>query len=139
MATDNSRRMERLSSIMRRRGIVAPAFETYGGVAGLVDYGPLGASIRRRVIDVWIEYWSSTGDILEIESPTITPEEVLVASGHVGEFNDLMTTCKSCESVFRADHLLEGFVDEIDGLSAAEISSSLAKEGIGCPGCQKND
>ena len=50
---------------------------------------------RRRVIDTRIEYWSSSGDILEIESPTITPEEVLVASGHVGEFNDLMTTCKS--------------------------------------------
>ena len=107
MARGDSGRMERLSSIMRRRGIVAPAFETYGGVAGLVDYGPLGASIRRRVIDTWIEYWSSSGDILEIESPTITPEEVLVASGHVGEFNDLMTTCKSCEAVFRADHLLK--------------------------------
>ncbi len=135
MARADSGRMERLSSIMRRRGIVAPAFETYGGVAGLVDYGPLGASIRRRVIDSWIEYWSSFGDILEIESPTLTPEEVLVASGHVGEFNDLMTTCNSCESVFRADHLLEGSVGDIDGLSAVEISSSLAKDGITCPGC----
>ena len=107
---------------------MAPAFETCGGVAGLVDYGPLGASIRRRVIDTWIEYWSSSGDILEIESPTITPEEVLVASGHVGEFNDhLMTTCKSCVVVFRADHLLEGLVEDIDGLSADEVSSSLAR------------
>ena len=139
MARGDSGRMERLSSIMRRRGIVAPAFETYGGVAGLVDYGPLGASIRRRVIDTWIEYWSSSGDILEIESPTITPEEVLVASGHVGEFNDLMTTCKSCEAIFRADHLLEGFVEDIDGLSPDKISSTLAKGGIVCPGCGKSD
>ena len=37
MASEDSTRMERLSSMLRRRGIVAPAFETYGGVAGLID------------------------------------------------------------------------------------------------------
>ena len=46
MASEDSTRMERLSSMLRRRGIVAPAFEAYGGVAGLIDYGPIGASIR---------------------------------------------------------------------------------------------
>ena len=100
------RRLDRLSSMLRRRGIVLPAFEIYGGVSGLIDYGPVGASIRRRVVEIWIDHWLSQGDIVEIDSPTITPEEVLVASGHVGEFNDLMTECKSCNSAFRADHIV---------------------------------
>ena len=47
------------------------------------------------------------GNVVEVDSPTITPESVLIASGHVGEFNDLMIECRSCNNAFRADHLIE--------------------------------
>ena len=139
MASDGSGRMERLTSMLRRRGIVAPAFEAYGGVAGLVDYGPIGASIRRRVINAWLEYWSSSGDILEVESPTITPEQVLVASGHVGEFNDLMTSCRKCKSAYRADHLVESIRDDAESLAADQMTGLLESESIQCPGCGDSD
>jgi glycyl-tRNA synthetase len=89
----DAQRMERLSAMLKRRGIILPAFEIYGGLSGFIDYGPVGARIRRRVIENWIDHWTSHGDIVEINSPTITPHPVLVASGHVGEFNDLMTEC----------------------------------------------
>ena len=46
----DEKRIERLSAMLKRRGIILPAFEIYGGVSGLIDYGPVGASIRRRVI-----------------------------------------------------------------------------------------
>ena len=39
--------MSRLVSLLRRRGLVLPSFEIYGGVSGLVDYGPVGARIKR--------------------------------------------------------------------------------------------
>jgi len=135
MAREDSTRMERLSSMLRRRGIVAPAFEAYGGVAGLIDYGPIGASIRRKVVNAWLDYWCSAGDILEVESPTITPEQVLVASGHVGEFNDLMTSCLKCESAYRADHLIEGIRDDAESLNADQVTEILGSGSIQCPGC----
>ena len=31
-------RLERLSAMLRRRGVVLPAFDIYGGVSGLIDY-----------------------------------------------------------------------------------------------------
>ena len=117
----DEKRIERLSAMLKRRGIVLPAFEIYGGVSGLIDYGPVGASIRRRVIQNWIEHWTINGDIVEIDSPTITPENVLVASGHVGEFNDLMTQCENCSSAFRADQLIEEFHPNPDILDSDEI------------------
>ena len=86
----NERRLGRLTSLLRRRGIVLPSYEIYGGVSGLVDYGPVGARIKRKVIDVWVDHWTSIGNVVEVDSPTITPEPVLVASGHVDEFNDHM-------------------------------------------------
>ena len=92
----NESRMVRLASLLRRRGIILPSFEIYGGVSGLIDYGPVGARIKRRVVDSWIDHWTSIGNVVEIDSPTITPEPVLVASGHVNEFNDQMSECGTC-------------------------------------------
>ena len=54
--------------LLRRRGLVLPSFEIYGGVSGLVDYGPVGARIKRRVIDAWIEHWGSITNVVEIDS-----------------------------------------------------------------------
>jgi glycyl-tRNA synthetase len=117
-----------MSAMLRRRGVVLPAFDIYGGVSGLIDYGPVGASIRRRLTQKWVDHWLSHGDIVEIDSPTITPEAVLVASGHVGEFNDLMTECKGCGSVFRADHLVEHLHPNADSLNSDEIDKLLQLE-----------
>ena len=130
----SDRRVDRLTSMLRRRGIVLPSFEIYGGVSGLIDYGPVGARILRRVMDKWIDHWTSHGDIVEIDSPTITPEPILVASGHVSEFNDLMAECGGCGSAFRADHLAGGQQEDSDALDADEINAIL-DAGVKCPTC----
>ena len=131
------RRVDRLTSVLRRRGIVLPSFEIYGGISGLIDYGPVGACIRRRVMDNWVDHWTSHGDIVEIDSPTITPEPVLVASGHVGEFSDLMAECGVCGSAFKANHLAEGRHENPDSLNVDEINAML-KDGIECPTCSES-
>ena len=133
----SDRRADRLTSLLRRRGIVLPSFEIYGGVSGLVDYGPVGARIKRKVMDNWIDHWTSHGDIVEVDSPTITPEPVLIASGHVGEFNDLMVECGGCGGAFRADHLLSEMRESPDSLSAEELVSLLAS-GVQCPNCNES-
>ena len=134
-----SRRLDRLTSMMRRRGVVLPSFEVYGGVAGLIDYGPVGARIKRKVIDSWINHWTSGGDIVEIDSPTITPRSVLVASGHVGEFNDHMSECNSCQSVFRSDHLIEGLHPNPDTLNGSDLDSIILSNSVQCPNCNEFD
>ena len=78
------------------------------------------------------------GDIVEIDSPTVTPENVLVASGHVGEFNDLMTQCEKCASAFRADQLVEGYHPNPDILGSKEIDEILTLEKIKCPNCNQS-
>ena len=131
--------MSRLVSLLRRRGLVLPSFEIYGGVSGLVDYGPVGARIKRRVIDAWIEHWGSITNVVEIDSPTITPESVLIASGHVGEFNDKMSECRSCGGAFRSDHLVAEFHEAPDTLSSSELDDLIEREGVRCPSCDAFD
>ena len=116
-----------------------PSFEIYGGVSGLVDYGPVGATIKRRVVNSWIEHWGKVPNVVEIDSPTITPESVLVASGHVGEFNDKMSECKSCGGVFRSDHLVDGLHENPDTLDSSELDELILKRGVKCPSCDSQD
>ena len=118
-------RISKINSLLRRRGIILPSFELYGGVSGLIDYGPIGAVIKRRVINHWIQHWSRLENIVEIDSPTITPERVLEASGHVSEFNDFMSVCSNCKSVFRSDHLIEEYYDDADSINEKQLNEKI--------------
>ena len=139
MMSDTHARLERLTSMLRRRGVILPAFEIHGGVAGLFDFGPVGGRLRRRLKNAWLEHWSSHGNIVEIDSPTITPESVLIASGHVGEFNDYMSECIACNGAFRSDHLVEGFHPNPDVLTADELNSIITENAIACPSCETSE
>ena len=76
-------RLARLTGMLKRRGVILPAFEIHGGAAGLYDFGPVGGRLRNRVNQTWIDHWQSLGNIVEISCPTVTPYSVLEASGHV--------------------------------------------------------
>ncbi len=131
-------RLERLLSMLKRRGVILPAFEIHGGVAGLFDYGPIGGRLRRNVEQQWLQHWLSMGDIVEIDSPTLTPYSVLEASGHVGAFNDHAIECGGCGAVHRADHLVVDYHPNPDSLSAEELDSLINQHVVECPSCAEN-
>lgn len=122
VTSDISARMERLTRMLKQRGVILPAFEIHGGSKGLYDFGPIGGRLRNKVNQIWLEHWLSLGNIVELSCPTVTPYEVLEASGHVGEFSDFMTSCKSCQESFRADTMLEEFHPNPDSLSKIKFA-----------------
>ena len=137
--SDVQERLERLMSMLRRRGVILPAFQIHGGVAGLFDFGPVGGRLRRRLKNVWLNHWLSEGDIVEIDSPTITPESVLIASGHVGEFNDYMSECNGCNSAFRSDHLIDDYHPNPDSLNSGDLDQIIIENAVICPSCGKSE
>jgi glycyl-tRNA synthetase len=136
MTEPDTSRLERLSGVLKRRGVLLPAFEIHGGAKGLYDFGPVGGRLRNRVNQTWLNHWLSLGNIVEISCPTVTPYAVLEASGHVGEFSDFMTVCGSCEEASRADTLLESFHSNPDSLTKDELQSLLDQSQPPCPACQ---
>jgi len=136
MAEPDTNRLERLSGMLKRRGIILPAFEIHGGAKGLYDFGPVGGRLRNKVNQTWLNHWLSLGNIVEISCPTITPYSVLEASGHVGEFSDFMTVCGSCEEASRADTLLESFHSNSESLKKTELQALLNQSQPPCPACQ---
>ena len=126
-----------LYALLRRRGILWPSAEIYGGTQGLYDYGPLGHALKRRVEDAWSAWFVGLSpDYYRIEPAEILPEAVVRASGHLENFTDPQVTCKACHHSFRADTVLEKWLpDGIDGLSAEQIGAQLAAHQPKCPNC----
>ena len=122
--------------LARRRGYLWSSFEIYGGIAGFVDYGPLGCLLKNNIIAKFREQYIVKEGFYEIESPTVTPYEVLKASGHVDNFTDPIVECKNCLESFRADHLIEEFVDvDTEGKTLKELEKLIRKHNIRCPKC----
>ena len=90
-----------------RRGFLWQSFEIYGGMAGFIDYGPLGNAVRRKLENLWRKYFVINERSVEIDTPTIGVEEVFIASGHAEGFTDVAIECESCGRVFRADHYIK--------------------------------
>ena len=44
-----------------------PAFDIYGGVSGLYDYGPPGSALTNNIIDVWRKHFVLKENMLEGE------------------------------------------------------------------------
>jgi glycyl-tRNA synthetase len=106
-------RMETIVSLSKRRGIVFPSSEIYGGLRAAWDYGPLGVEIKTNIKRQW---WRSMvqirDDVVGLDSSVILAPEVWQASGHVTQFTDPLTECQSCHHRFRADHLIEAYEDK---------------------------
>ncbi|CAI7147306.1 CFC_collapsed_G0003100.mRNA.1.CDS.1 [Saccharomyces cerevisiae] len=98
---------EQLESVLRGRFFYAPAFDLYGGVSGLYDYGPPGCAFQNNIIDAWRKHFILEEDMLEVDCTMLTPYEVLKTSGHVDKFSDWMCRDLKTGEIFRADHLVE--------------------------------
>ncbi len=123
--------------LAKRRGFLFPAFEVYGGAAGLYDYGPLGAVMKNRFEQLWRRTFTTCAvPMAEVACPRVTIHDVLKASGHVDEFTDLVVRCAKGHPV-RADHLVEaaGFQGTADALSAEAIDHEIAALEPKCPTC----
>lgn len=128
-----------LMDVAIRRCIIIPSSEIYGSPAGFYDYGPVGASIKRKLENLWRTEMLQKEGFHEIETSMIVPEAVLKASGHADNFADPIVTCKKCKSRYRADHLLsedEGVKKlgiKLDGMPPAKLSELIRKHHIHCP------
>lgn len=136
-------KMEKITSLCKRRGFVFPGSEIYGGFVGSFDYGPYGVELANNIkVAWWTAMVQKERNIVGLDSAIVTHPKVWEASGHVGGFSDPMVLCLECNTRARADHLLEElgvFADE--KMSTSEINTifDTNRDKLTCPKCgQKN-
>jgi glycyl-tRNA synthetase len=104
--SDKKVSLEDIVSLCKRRGFIYQGSEIYGGLAGTWDYGPLGAQLKRRIIDEWLKYFvDGWDDMYLIDSTIIMNPKVWQASGHVNTFTDPLVECSNCHNRFREDKI----------------------------------
>ena len=102
----NAVTMEKLVNLCKRRGLVFPTSDIYGGLGSTFDYGPLGVELKRNVKEAWWrDVVQSRGDVIGLDSAILQHPRTWEASGHLQNFTDPLVDCKSCKQRFRADHL----------------------------------
>jgi glycyl-tRNA synthetase len=128
---------EKIVEVAKRRGFFLQSFGAYSGVSGFYTYGPTGAPLKQNVEDAWRDRFVVREGNQEIDAPTIMPEPVFEASGHLDTFDDMLIACPGCDESHRADHLIEDVTDleDAESLPTDEIEDLIADNGIGCPSC----
>ncbi|MEU7897624.1 glycine--tRNA ligase [Nonomuraea sp. NPDC049152] len=122
--------MDTIVSLAKRRGLVYPSSEIYGGLRASWDYGPLGVELKNNVKrQWWLSMVQAREDVVGLDSCVILAPEVWQASGHVETFTDPLTECQSCHKRFRADHLTEAYEEK----HGRPPENGLAD--ITCPNC----
>ncbi|MFB6191426.1 MAG: glycine--tRNA ligase [Candidatus Nanohaloarchaea archaeon] len=126
-----------VTELAKRRGFFLPSNEIYGGTAGFYTYGPRGAPMKRNIEDEWRERFTYREGHREIDAPTVMPEAVFEASGHLETFDDMIIECPGCGKSHRADHLVEDNteVEEAEAFSPERIMEIISDEDIQCPDC----
>jgi len=98
--------IDTIVNLCKRRGIVFPSSEIYGGLRSAWDWGPLGIELKRNVKNEW---WKALvhrrDDVVGLESSILMSPKVWEASGHVATFTDPLVECTNCHKRFRADHV----------------------------------
>ena len=126
-----------ITSLAKRRGFFFPGSDIYGGLANTWDYGPLGASLKKRIKDIWWQtFVEGRSDMVGLDSSVILSAKVWEASGHVESFADAIVDCKTCHSRTRADHLIEDVTGEkVEGKTLSELNEIIISRKIKCPTC----
>src|SRR5262245_35337411 len=105
---DDAVTMDKIVSLCKRRGIIFPASEIYGGIANTYDYGHYGVLLKRNVVDAWWQAMiGDRDDIVALDSAIIQHPKTWEASGHLAGFTHPLVDCRTCKQRFRADHLDE--------------------------------
>ncbi len=104
--TAESKVMENIISLAKRRGFIFQGSEIYGGLAGTWDYGPLGVSLKNNIKNLWWKrFVLDRDDMYGMDAAILMNQNVWKATGHAQGFSDPLVECSKCKHRFRADQL----------------------------------
>lgn len=140
--------LEKIIALAKSRGFVYQGSEIYGGLANAWDYGNLGVELKNNIKQAWWQKFVRESPYnVGIDSAILMNPQTWVASGHLGGFSDPLMDCKNCKERFRADKLIEDYMQEngihiegsVDSWSQEDMKKYVDEKNIGCPSCGKHD
>ena len=106
--------LKHIISHAKSYGFIFPSSEIYEGLSATYDYGPLGVELKNNLKNYW---WQAMvrmhENIVGIDAAIFMHPTTWKASGHVDAFNDPLIDNKDSKKRYRADHLVEDYLQKI--------------------------
>ena len=140
--------MEKIIALAKSRGFVYPGSEIYGGLANTWDYGNLGVELKNNVKAAWWQKFIKESPYnVGVDCAILMNPQTWIASGHLGSFSGPLMDCKECHERFRADKIIEDYMQEngitiegsVDAWSNDEMKKYIDEHEIACPTCGKHN
>lgn len=126
--------MENIVSLAKRRGFIYPGSDVYGGLSGTWDYGPLGVTLKRNIMQLWWKMFvEDREDMYGVDAAILMNQKVWQASGHVDTFVDPLCEDTVNHRRFRTDHILKDNGIDADGLTMEQMDAMIEEKGIKSP------
>ncbi|MBX2928568.1 MAG: glycine--tRNA ligase [Saprospiraceae bacterium] len=121
---------KKLVSHCKEYGFIFPSSEIYDGLSAVYDYGPYGAELKNNIKAYW---WQSMvqmhENIVGLDSAIFMHPLIWKASGHVDAFNDPLIDNKDSKKRYRADQLIEGYLEKLEEKMAKEVEKARKRFG----------
>ncbi|MBK9213933.1 MAG: glycine--tRNA ligase [Saprospiraceae bacterium] len=116
---------KKIVSHAKEYGFVFPSSEIYDGLSAVYDYGPYGVELKNNLKTYWWKAMTQVHEnIVGIDAAIFMHPKTWKASGHVDAFNDPMLDNKDSKKRYRADQLIEGYIEKIEDKINKEVEKA---------------
>lgn len=121
---------KKLIAHSKEYGFIFPSSEIYDGLSAVYDYGQLGVELKNNIKKYWWDAMVRLNEnIVGIDAAIFMHPRVWEASGHVGAFNDPLIDNKDSKKRYRADVLIEEWIDKQDEKIDKEVKKAAKRFG----------
>jgi glycyl-tRNA synthetase len=111
-------------------GFVFPSSEIYDGMSAVYDYGQNGVELKNNIRKYWWDAMVTMNEnVVGLDSAIFMHPEIWKASGHVDAFNDPLIDNKDSKKRYRADQLIEDYIEKLNGKIEKEVTKAAKRFG----------
>ena len=123
-------KLKNVISHAKEYGFVFQSSEIYDGLSAVYDYGQLGALLKNNIKEYWWKAMVQNHEnIVGIDSAIFMHPTIWKASGHVDAFNDPLIDNKDSKKRYRADVLVEDYLEKIRQKIQKELTKAATRFG----------
>ena len=126
----NQDKLKEIISHSKEYGFIFPSSDIYDGLAATYDYGQLGSELKNNIKQYWWKAMTQMHqNIVGIDASIFMHPKTWKASGHVDAFNDPLIDNKDSKKRYRADVLIEDYIEKINKKISKEITKAKKRFG----------
>jgi len=123
-------KFKQVISHAKEYGYIFGSSEIYDGLSAVYDYGQNGVELKNNIKAYW---WKSMTqlhqNIVGLDAAILMHPKTWKASGHIDAFNDPLIDNKDSKKRYRADVLVEDYVEKLEQKAQKEITKAKKRFG----------